>query len=110
MPGDFAVCGFEACRLLDVLHAPVFRSEVYVVGDLPSAMDTLELEPCDGRDAHLFIRKARFAQSILRGRQVKDNLPVVDVLQAALDVCDRAARGAEQAEYIVRHVLGWTED
>jgi hypothetical protein len=34
---------------------------------------------------------------------------VVDVLQAALDVSRHAARGLEQAEYIVHEVLRWKE-
>ncbi len=110
MPGDVAICGFEACRQLDILHTPVIRSEVYLVGEFESAIDALELEACDERDAHFYLHKAQFAQSILRGRVVRENLPVVDVLQAALDVCDQAARGAEQAEYIINHVLGWSED
>lgn len=108
--GDFAVSGFEACRLLGILHASVIRPEVYVIGDLESALDALDLEVCDERDAQFFLRKAQFGQSILRGRLVQENLPIVDVLQAALDVCDQAARGAEQAEYIVNHVLGWEDD
>jgi hypothetical protein len=110
MPSDFAICGLEACRLLGVMHAPINRLEVYLEGDILTAMETLEIEPSDERDAHFYIRKAQFPQSVLRGRQVRDNLPVVDVLQAALDVCDQAARGAEQSEYIVSHVLGWIED
>ena len=107
IPGDYAICGFEACRLLGVLHTPVVRAEVYVIGELEAAFDALDLEVCDERDAHFFLRRAHFGQSVLRGRVVRQNLPVVDVLQAALDVCDQAARGAEEAEYIVNHVLGW---
>jgi len=112
-PGDsehLAVCGFEACRLLDVLHAPVVQREVYLAGDIESALAAWDLEPCEEHEAHIFLRKARSAQSILRGRVIRANLPVVDVLQAALDVHDQAARGTEQSQYLTRHVLGWTDD
>jgi hypothetical protein len=36
-------------------------------------------------------------------------LRVVDVFQAALDVSRHAARGLEQAEYIVHEVLRWKD-
>ena len=108
-PERFAVCGFEACRFLGVLHAPVINREVYFVGDAESALAAWDLEPCEARDAHFYLRKARSAQSMLRGRVVKANLPVVDVLQAALDVRDQAARGTEQSQYIINHVLGWRD-
>jgi hypothetical protein len=98
--------------LLGVLHAPVAQRELYVVGDPGAAMEEWNLEACEDRDAHFRLRHARFPKSILRGRLVneKENLPVVDVLQAALDVCGHAARGAEQAEYIINHVLGWEDE
>ena len=51
-PSDFAVCGFEACRLLGVLHAPVMNREVYFVGDPDAALADWDLEACDDRDAH----------------------------------------------------------
>jgi hypothetical protein len=108
-PSNFAVCGFEACRFLGILHAPVMNREVYFLGDPEAALAIWDLEACDDRDAHFYLRKARSAQSILRGRLVKENLPVVDVLQAALDVCDQAARGMEQSQYIINHVLGWRD-
>jgi hypothetical protein len=108
-PGNFAVCGFEACRLLGVLHAPVIRREVYVSDDPESALTKWDLEPCSDRDAQLYLRRAFFPASTFRGRVTKSNIPVVDVLQAALDVCFDAARGREQAEYILEHVLGWKD-
>jgi hypothetical protein len=109
-PSDFAICGFEACRYLGVLHAPVANREVYFFGDPEVGLAAWDLEACDDRDAHFYFLKARSTQSILRGRLVKSNLPVVDVLQAALDVCDQAARGMEQAQYIINHILGWRDD
>lgn len=106
----FAVCGFEACHLLGVLHTPVAQREVYFLGDADSVLAAWDLEPCDGRDAHFFLQKARCAQSILRGRIFRADLPVVDVLQAALDTHHQEARGIEQAQYILDGVLGWKED
>lgn len=109
-PGEFAICGFEACRALGVLHAPVANREVYASGDPEAALAIWDLEACDERDAHFYLRRAPSVKSIMRGRVLDAGLPVVDVLQAALDVCNHPARGAEQAEYILDHVLGWRSD
>ena len=108
--GNFAVCGFEACRILGVQHGSIVRPEVYIDGNPETALSAYDLEPCDERDAHLFLRTPRFPQSVFRARLMRDRLPVVDILQAALDVCDQPARGIEQAEYIVESVLGWEDD
>jgi hypothetical protein len=108
-PTGFAIGGFEACRLLGVLHAPVAQRRVHVFGEVESGLEDWSLEACDDRDAHFHLCKARYPQSILRGFLVKDDLPVVDILQAALDVRGQAARGEEQAEYIVNEVLGWRD-
>jgi hypothetical protein len=104
-----AMAGFYACQLLGVLHKPEERREVHVLETLDKALKQWSLEPCDERDAELFLSEPRDRQSILRGTVTIDRLPVVDILQAAIDVAGRPARGREQAEYILKGVLGWTD-
>lgn len=106
----FAVCGFEACSRMQLLHAPIPRREIYVSIDPSKALVDWDLEQCPEHSAHVYLRHMNFPESIMRGRHVTANFPVVDVLQAALDVCNDAARGREQAEYLLAHVLKWNRD
>jgi hypothetical protein len=104
-----AVGGFEACAALGVQHASFGLPEVHVEGDLERALETWDLVRCDARDAHVVLRRAPFPQSVFRATSSFDGVPVVDVLQAALDVSRHAARGREQADYIFHDVLGWRD-
>jgi hypothetical protein len=102
-----AIGGFEACRRLGVLHAFVPRVEVHVDRLDDGLLDGWGLELCEPRDAHCYLIRTKYPQSVMRGANKIDGLPVVDVFQAALDVVGNPARGREQAEYILREVLGW---
>ena len=104
----WAVAGFAACRELGVLHAAFSTSEVYV-DDTAKALAAWHLEPCEPRDAQLVLVRTPFAESAFRAPTTMGKLHVVDVLQAALDVSGHAARGLEQAEYIVHDVLRWKD-
>lgn len=108
-PEPVAVTGFEACRILGVLHAPVPRREVLVHGQIGTALKAWDCHRCDPRDADFIVKRMSNPKSVLRGRVVRDNLPVVDVLEAALSVFGQMPRGTEQAEYIVAKVLCWSE-
>jgi hypothetical protein len=66
---------------------------------------------CDERDAMLTIQPASAPRSIKGGifvdklpgsGPVARSLPVVDIIQAAVDVAHDPARGFEQAEHICR--------
>lgn len=105
-----AMAGFLACRLLGVLHTPDARRQAHVLGSMAEALNQWDLEPCDERDALFVISEPRAKQSILRGLVRVEGIPVVDILQAAVDVAGRPARGREQADYILKGVLGWTDD
>jgi len=107
---DFAAGGFEACRLMGALHAAARGREVHVFAPLKDALDAWSLEPCDERDAHFVLLQPRAPQSVLRGRVRIQGIPVVDVLQAALDVSVHPARGREQADYLLGHVLRWKDE
>lgn len=104
----WAVAGFAACRALGVLHASFSTSEVYV-DDTARALEAWDLVGCDPRDSQLVLLRTPFGESIFRAYVPHGTLRVVDVLQAALDVSRHAARGQEQAEYIVHEVLGWKD-
>jgi hypothetical protein len=100
-----AAAGFDACAAMGILHTNAVRHEVHVAGELSRIYERFELEPCEQRDAHLFLLPTR-SVAVFRGCIDIDGLRHVDVLQAALDVVVHTARGREQAEYIVTDVLG----
>ena len=106
---QFAVTGFEACRLLGVLHAPVPQREICLQGDIEAAIHAWKLKQCEARDADLFLSKMAYPKSVLRGRTMKENLPVVDIMEAALSVFPQTPRGREQASYLFQHVLQWED-
>jgi hypothetical protein len=106
---QFAVTGFEACRMLGILHAPVPRKEVCVHGDIATAIQNWNLHRCDARDADFFILRMANPKSVLKGSVIKEGLPVVDVLEAAFSVYGQAPRGEQQAEFIFRNVLHWED-
>lgn len=104
---SYAMAGFSACELLGVLHAaPPKLIDVHVSGALPAALETWKLERVEQRDADIVLRPTRHRRSVFGGPVEKRGLRVADALQAALDVVISDARGTEQAEFIVRHVLG----
>jgi hypothetical protein len=107
---DFALGGFCACKRLGVLHATAYRTDIHLGADLLTALRNWHLETCDERDAHLFLTPSKYWESIRRGCVVREGLPTADVLQAALDVATMRGRGAEQAHYILDHVLRWRDD
>jgi hypothetical protein len=104
-PEQFAITGFEACRMLGVLHAPIPRKEVCVHGDISAAIQNWKLHQCDTHDADFFILKMANPKSILNGRVIREGLPVVDILETALSVFGQSPRGEEQADFILRTVL-----
>lgn len=100
------VAGFEACRLLGVLHAIVPpRIEVHVVLPIPEVIRRLGLEECAPADADLWLLPTRYSRSIRGGKVLRDGVPVVDAFQAALDVLRHPGRGQEQSEYLLKEVL-----
>ena len=106
--------GFEACRLLQVLHTRSPGLDVHVHGNQPieTLLETLGLEPCEQRDANVTLVVPTHPRSVMKNTvYVEDSgLWVVDVMQAALDCVKNRARGSEQAEYIVQEVLGIDTD
>lgn len=112
----FVVAGFEACRLLGLLHTAVpVKPEIHIFRPVDEILQLLLVEKCDARDADLLLipprnLRASSTRSIVDGAVIIDGRPVVDALQAALDVLRHPARGAEQSDYIVRNVLDLTRE
>jgi hypothetical protein len=52
------------------------------------------------------LRVARWPESVLRGAVSVRGVPVADIIQCWLDVSAEPARGAEQAAFIWKKVLG----
>jgi len=104
---EYAIGGFEACKAFSVLHTIEQVPEVHVK-DTRTALEAWSLEETAQRDADFVLHPTR-SESVFRGRVTLDRLRYVDILQAALDVASHPARGEEQANFIVDHVLGWTD-
>jgi len=59
-----------------------------------------------GRPADVTVRAARWPESLFRAAVRISGVPVADVIQCWLDVSSHPARGAEQAAFIWKRVLG----
>jgi hypothetical protein len=104
---QYAIGGFEACRLHGVLHAPRQTPEIHIFQNVNRVVHALDLEVCPEHEADLHLISLPYHESIRRGTLHRDELRVVDILQAALDAGRHPTRGREQADYIVDEVLGW---
>jgi hypothetical protein len=103
----YAVGGFAACRMYDVLHTEFRKPEVHVFENPNAICERFDLEVCADHEAALYLIRPPYAESVRRGVRDVDGLKIVDILQAALDAARHPARGREQAEYIIEHLLGW---
>jgi hypothetical protein len=99
------VGGFEATRRLGLLHTDSGLLEVHAVGDWRAEIPQWKVEPCQPDQADLFLLHPACPNSIVRASVAGNNLPTVDVLQAALDVVHSPARGPEQARFLMEHIL-----
>ena len=99
------VGGFEACRRMGLLHATSDALEIHVLGTWQRDLPTWSVERCEAEQADLSLVPSLNPESVVRGSVAGDDLPTVDVLQAALDVVHSAARGTEQARFLIDHVL-----
>lgn len=104
-----AIGGYAACAELGLLHATRQQLDIHVDTDAAQALLILELEACEPRDATVWIVRSRYRESVFRGVTQTDQGPVVDELQAALDVIHDPGRGNEQAKFIVSRLLASLE-
>jgi hypothetical protein len=100
-----AVGGFEACRQHGLLHTESPGLEIHVDRIWRTEVENWEVEMCESDEADLFLLESPYPQSVFKGCIRNDALPVVDIIQTALDVVHSPTRGMEQAEFIVDHVL-----
>ena len=98
---------FAACDSLGVGHVRGAPVHLYVRHLDPELLERLGVAIApDGQQLDLLLRVARWPESLFRAAVDVDGVPVSDVLQCWLDVSGEPARGAEQAAFIWRRVLG----
>jgi hypothetical protein len=98
---------FAACDVLGVGHVRGAPVHVYVRSVEPDMLGALGLALAPrGRPADVILRVARWPESVFRGGVSPGGVPATDIVQCWLDVSAEPARGAEQAAYLWRRVLG----
>jgi hypothetical protein len=102
-----AVGGFEACRRHGMLHTAAGGLMVLVEGSSSELIRAWDLDYCGEHEAQLSLVEPRHKASVFRAVGNAGGVPVVDILQAALDVAPTTGRGVEQAELIVEEILSW---
>lgn len=110
LPGRAALGGFHAATLLGVsIRSARATPEVHIDGDADTWLAALDLEPCAEAEAQLILTCTATPESVFRAAAPlhASPVPVVDLLQVALDVADRPARGTEQTEHVVQLVTAW---
>jgi len=110
--GDVALGGFCAATLVGLLRVGGHQLPiVHVAIPLARALHEWRLEKCDPRDAQFILSRPLYPQSVFRGVVERERgAPLVDLWQIALDSVHSAARGQEQAEFVVQRVLEVQED
>jgi hypothetical protein len=98
---------FAACDALGVGHVRGAPVHLYVRHVEPELLQRLGIAIApNGEPPDLLLRIARWPESVFRAAVQVDGVPVSDVIQCWLDVSGEPARGAEQAAFIWRRVLG----
>ncbi|MDD5309660.1 MAG: hypothetical protein PHU25_20265 [Deltaproteobacteria bacterium] len=105
--GMVALGGFEACRRHGLLHTTPGVPLVLSAEALPAVVAAWDLGFCGQQEAQVMIAEPRHRASVFRAVGLIDGLPVVDILQAALDVAPMPGRGLEQAEFVIEEILSW---
>src|SRR6266516_137446 len=98
---------FAACDALGLGHVSGPPVHLYVRRPVPALREGLGvgLAP-QGQAADVLLRVPRWAQSVFRGAVRPSGIPAADVLQCWLDVSVEPARGAEQATFLWKRVIG----
>ena len=98
---------FAACDALGVGHVRGAPLHLYVRHVQPELLEHLgiAIAPND-QQPDMLLRITRWPESLFRAVVHIDGIPVTDVIQCWLDVSTEPARGAEQAAFIWRRVLG----
>jgi hypothetical protein len=98
---------FAACDALGLGHVRGAPMHLYVRRADPGLLERFGLvETESGRAADVLVRVARWPESVFRASARPKGVPVTDTIQCWLDVSSHPARGAEQAAYLWKRVLG----
>jgi hypothetical protein len=98
---------FAACDALGVGHVRGAPIHLYVRDVEGGRLERLGLAVAPrGQAADVQVRVARWPESVFRAAVRPDGVPVADIIQCWLDVSAEPTRGAEQASFIWRRVLG----
>jgi hypothetical protein len=98
---------FAACDALGVGHVRGAPVHLYVQHLEPDLLERLGVAIAPtGQQSDLLLRVARWPESLFRAAVDIKGVPVADVIQCWLDVSGEPARGAEQAAFIWKRVLG----
>lgn len=98
---------FAACDALGVGNVRGVPAHLYVRHLEPELLERLGLVLVrGGQQPELLVQVARWPESVFRAAVSVDGVPVADVLQCWLDVSGEPARGAEQAAFLWRRVIG----
>ena len=101
------VGGFEACGRHGLLHTQSPQLEIHVQGNWRLEVEDWDIDLDEANEPALFLVESPYPRSIVGGCVAHDDLPTVDILQAALDVVHSTSRGREQAQLIVDNVLSY---
>jgi hypothetical protein len=109
---ESALGGMFAAGRNDLMHTSGRQAPLVHVGKpLSMAMHEWHLESCDLRDAQMILAQPLHPESVFRGIVMQEQgAPLVDLWQIALDAVSSAARGREQAEFIVERILALQEE
>ena len=110
--GDVALGGSWAARRLGLARAQLRQPPLlHVRIPLRNAIVDWDLKVCESRDATMILHRSPYIQSVFRGVcRIQGEVSLVDMWQVALDSVPHAARGEEQAEYIINRILELPED
>lgn len=103
----WALSGWSAIEVLKLGHVVGNKSYSITTGQsLEQALDRWSLQVVSPQDATFWLRPQGSKRSTFSGSmQTRAGFPVVDALQAALDVSTDANRGREQAWHILETLL-----
>ena len=98
---------FSACESLGLGHVRGAPTHLYVRKSQLKHLEQLGLVPAErGQPGDVVVRVARWPEATFRSVVRPEGVPVADVLQCWLDVSVHPARGAEQAAFLWKRVLG----
>jgi len=94
-----------ACHVMGLGRSNNPEKLLYVRDPFDKAVESLNLLPDPSESPWAKLVRPKYPELIIRGASWRDNIWIVDILQAYLDVRLSPARGMEQAEAIYMSLL-----